>query len=161
MQKATLRPYVSADAPWIVEAHRHLYEKDEGFDDTFGPLVADVLTEFDAAHDAACERGWIATQGPERLGTIFCVKAPKAGWAKLRLFLLTPAARGQGLGRLMLGTCMGYAKARGYRGMMLWTHESHRAACALYEKTGWTLERAKPVHSFGQDLVEQHWSITF
>lgn len=56
---------------------------------------------------------------------------------------------------------MDFAQAQGYRGMTLWTHESHRAAGALYARTGWTLVSSKPVTSFGQDLVEQHWTITF
>jgi hypothetical protein len=43
--------------------------------------------------------------------------------------------------------------------MILWTHESHRAACALYERTGWQLKSSKPVTSFGAALVEQHWEI--
>jgi GNAT superfamily N-acetyltransferase len=67
--------------------------------------------------------------------------------------------RGKGLGLRMLTHCMGYAKAKGYRKMQLWTHESHRAAGALYAKTGWRLTSSQKVVSFGQPLVEQHWEI--
>ena len=45
--------------------------------------------------------------------------------------------------------------------MQLWTHESHKAACALYKEAGWHLESEKPVHYFGQDLNEQHWRYRF
>jgi hypothetical protein len=45
--------------------------------------------------------------------------------------------------------------------MQLWTHESHRAACALYAQNGWQLVSSKPVRSFGCDLVEQSWEIAF
>jgi hypothetical protein len=55
---------------------------------------------------------------------------------------------------------MGFARDKGYTQMQLWTHESHRAACALYAATGWQLTDSKPVHSFGVDLVEQSWKIT-
>jgi hypothetical protein len=41
--------------------------------------------------------------------------------------------------------------------MTLWTHESHRAACALYAKNGFACVRSEPVRSFGVDLVEQAW----
>ncbi len=67
--------------------------------------------------------------------------------------------RGQGLGRRMLVHCMEFARAAGYARMELWTHESHKAACALYAAHGWRLTASKPVHSFGVDLVEQSWKI--
>ena len=103
--------------------------------------------------------GWSNSTGSSTLGSIFCVSAGEAT-AKLRLFLLTPEARGKGLGKRLLTTCMEYARSKSYSEMVLWTHESHRAACALYRAFGWTLEDSKPVRSFGVDLVEQHWRIS-
>ena len=160
MPVAAIRPFHPDDAPWLVERHATLYARDEGFDATFGPLVAGILDEFVAAHDPSCEAGWIAHAGDRWLGSVFCVRQ-SAGIARLRLFLLVPEARGQGLGQRLLDTCTGFARDRGYRGMTLWTHESHRAACALYARNGWRLTGSKPVHSFGCDLVEQSWEIAF
>nr|WP_316774411.1 hypothetical protein [Sedimentitalea todarodis] len=54
---------------------------------------------------------------------------------------------------------MGFAREQGYRDMRLRTHESHRAACALYKASGWHLVDSRPVRSFGVDLVEQSWHI--
>ena len=160
MNDITLRRFEAADTDWLVEQHATLYARDEGFDDSFGPLVRSILADFVAAHDPARECGWIAQDGTTRLGSIFCVALDDTT-AKLRLFLLLPEARGRGLGTQLLRQCMGFAQEAGYAGMQLWTHESHRAACALYERFGWTLEGAKPVHSFGQDLVEQTWVYRF
>lgn len=160
MPVPAIRPFHPDDAPWLVERHATLYARDEGFDASFGPLVAGILDGFIAGHDPECEAGWIAEQDGRRLGSIFCVRG-EAGLAKLRLFLLVPEARGQGLGRRLLETCTGFARARGYPGMRLWTHESHRAACALYARSGWRLVASKPVRSFGCDLVEQSWEIAF
>ncbi|MFC3616072.1 GNAT family N-acetyltransferase [Lutimaribacter marinistellae] len=154
----TLRRFRADDAPWLVERHATLYARDEGFDDSFGPLVAGILSDFVAHHDPERERGWIAEHKGHRLGSIFCV-AGGADAAKLRLFLLVPEARGKGLGKQLLGACMGFARKAGYSEMVLWTHESHRAACALYKASGWQLIDSKPVHSFGVDLVEQSWKI--
>ena len=52
---------------------------------------------------------------------------------------------------------MRFAQASGYLEIWLMTHESHKAAYALYRSAGWQLESTKPVHSFGKDLVEQTW----
>ena len=160
MDRIHLRPFDRHDIEWLTERHATLYARDEGFDDEFRVLVRCILIEFAGWNDPACERGWIA-EGPEGpLGSIFCVRQNETT-AKLRLFLLEPQARGQGLGRRMLRTCMEFARGAGYEGMTLWTHESHRAACALYRSEGWTLVSSQPVQAFGQDLVEQHWTYRF
>ena len=153
-----LRDLQPGDAGWIIGRHGALYARDEGFDASFEALVAEILAAFLKHHDPARERGWIAARGAQRLGSIFCVRLDDET-AKLRLFLVEPAARGTGLARRMLDTCMGWARARGYRRMVLWTHESHRAAGALYRKAGFTLTDETPTHAFGQDLVDQSWEI--
>ncbi|MBV2360415.1 GNAT family N-acetyltransferase [Thalassococcus sp. CAU 1522] len=154
----TFRDFGPGDAGWLVQQHGDLYARAEGFDETFGALVADILRDFEAHRDPAMERAWIAWQGGARLGSIFCVRVD-ADTAKLRLFLLVPQVRGLGLGQRMLEECMGWARRRDYRRMVLWTHESHQAACALYRKAGWRLTRSVPVRSFGVDLVEQAWEV--
>ncbi len=158
MAGLNLRAFSADDAAWLVAQHGRLYARDEGFDDSFPALVGEILDGFVADHDPARERGWIAVDGQDRLGSIFCVSAGKTT-AKLRLFLLLPEARGRGYGKRLLNTCMDFARKAGYREMVLWTHESHRAACRLYETSGWQLVDSKPVHSFGVDLVEQSWRI--
>jgi len=160
METPLIRPFHPEDAAWLVERHGTLYARDEGFDNTFAPLVAGILDAFVTGHDPTCEAGWIAVAEGARLGSIFCVRLDQHT-AKLRLFLLVPEARGHGLGQRLLETCMTYARNRGYRGMQLWTHESHRAACALYARNGWHLVSSRPVHSFGRELVEQSWEIAF
>ena len=159
MSDPVLRAFRADDAPWLVEQHQALYARDEGFDETFGPLVASILDDFIADHDPERERGWIAEVDGQRLGSIFCV-AQSARTAKLRLFLLLPEARGKGLGKRLLMACMGFARDAGYDEMVLWTHESHRAACALYRAFGWELVDSKDVVSFGVPLVEQSWRIS-
>lgn len=157
-EEVALTPLRTGDIGWLVQQHAEAYARDEGFDATFEPLVARILADFGADHDPTFERGWIARRGERRLGSIFCVKGPEPGVAKLRLFYLVPEARGLGLGRRLLETCLSFARQAGYRKMTLWTHESHRAACALYARSGFALTRSTPVRSFGVDLVEQEWS---
>lgn len=159
MEKIEIRKFTHADRDWLIAQHKEHYAREEGFDDTFGKLVTQIIDAFLTDHDPTCEAGWIAWQGEARLGSIFCVRLTETT-AKLRLFLLTPEARGKGLGKRMLATCMGFSRDCGYRDMQLWTHESHAAAGALYAKTGWTLGATKPVVSFGKANVEQTWKIS-
>jgi GNAT superfamily N-acetyltransferase len=153
-----LRPFTAGDADWLVRRHADHYATEEGFDETFGPLVAGIIANFLQNHDPACEAGWIAYQGEERLGSIFCVRLD-ALTAKLRLFYVVPEARGTGVAQTLLSTCLAFAKAAGFKQMTLWTHESHRAAGAIYARNGFARTGAKPVHSFGVDLVEETWVI--
>jgi len=44
--------------------------------------------------------------------------------------------------------------------MVLATHKSHAAACALYERNGWLITAERPVVSFGQRLIEQEMALT-
>jgi len=157
-----VRSYQPRDRDGLVECHAHFIpdSRDEGFDDSFAPLVATLLDEFMSDHDPSCERSWIAERGRERLGSIICV-AENAKTAKLRLFLLVPKVRGLGLGKHLLCTCMEFARSVGYMRVVLWTHESHWAACGLCRANGWRLLGSKPVRSFGVDLVEQSWDFRF
>ncbi len=159
MTSIELTQYSAADHDWLVERHQTLYAQDEGFDDSFGPLVDSILTDFEENAEPAHQAGWIAREGKQRLGSVFCVKQD-AHTAKLRMFLLVPEARGKGIGKLLLRECMSFAKESGYQRMTLWTHASHTAACALYTSFGWSCVSSKPVQSFGVELIEQQWEIT-
>jgi GNAT superfamily N-acetyltransferase len=154
-----LRDLEIGDAGWLVEQHAVLYARDEGFDATFEALVAEILAAYIRDHDPSCERAFIAVEEGRRLGSVFCVRSGESGVAKLRLFVLLPEARGRGLGQRLLDACLGFARDAGYIRLRLWTHESHRAACALYARNGFRLTESVPVRSFGVDLVEQSWEI--
>lgn len=153
-----LRDLEPGDPGWVIGRHGALYAREEGYDLSFEALVAEILAGYLTRHDPACERAWIAERDGRRLGCIFCVKVD-AETAKLRLFLVEPEARGLGLGKRLLRACMAYAKAKGYRRMVLWTHESHRAACALYAAHGWRMVEQTPTEAFGQKVVDQTWEI--
>ncbi len=154
----TLHDIAIGDAGWLIQRHAELYAREEGFDDTFEPLVAEILVRYLRERNPATDRAWIAWRDGRRLGSIFCVRADDAT-AKLRLFLVEPEARGSGLGKRLLAACISHARARGFARLTLWTHESHRAACALYAAHGFVLTGARPVRSFGVDLVEQSWEL--
>ena len=62
MNEIELTHYTPADHTWLVERHQTLYRRNDGFDDSFGPLVNDILKDFEANSDPSCEMGWIARE---------------------------------------------------------------------------------------------------
>lgn len=154
-QIRTLQP---GDAGWIIGTHGAIYAREEGYDQSFEALVARIVADcIDRADARECT--WLAEDKGHRLGTISCMREDDQT-ARLRLFILIPEARGQGLGQRLHDTCIGFARDKGYTRMVLWTHESHRAACALYARNGWRLVRSVQARAYGQDVVDQDWEIT-
>ncbi|WIY23847.1 GNAT family N-acetyltransferase [Parasedimentitalea psychrophila] len=158
MADVTVRRFVAGDLHWLAARHQDLYARDEGVDATYGAMITALLHDFCSAHDPLREKGWIAAQRARRLGSIFCIRESDE-IARLRLFLLTPQARGQGLGKRLIRDCMGFARQAGYRQMALHSYQSHRTSGSLYRAFGWQLVDSRPVFSFGANLIEQTWHV--
>jgi DNA-binding MarR family transcriptional regulator/predicted GNAT family acetyltransferase len=152
----TLGPLQPGDAGWVIERHAAAYARDEGYGPEFEALVAEILAGILRSGAPARNRGWIARQGGQRLGSIFVVEET-ADLARLRLFYIEPSARGTGLAQRMLDEALTFARSAGYRRMTLWTHESHRAAGRIYARNGFTLTSSSPARAFGCDVVDQTW----
>ncbi len=159
-ENLSLRDFQREDLDWLVDRHRVLYEKSEGFDASFGDLVEKILQNFLTTRDPEHDRAWIAEAAGRRLGSIFCVRTDTAGIAQLRLLFLEPEARGLGLGQHLLDACIEFARQSGNHSLRLWTHDTHQKAIRLYERNGFILMATEPVRHFGQDRVQQHWELT-
>jgi DNA-binding MarR family transcriptional regulator/GNAT superfamily N-acetyltransferase len=152
----TLRPHRSGDMGWIVERHGLLYREEFGWDERFEGLVAEIVSQFIARFDPALERCWIAEQAGRRVGCVFAVREAE-GVAKLRLLLVEPSVRGQGLGHLLVRQCVDFARAKGYRQMKLWTQQNLVAARKIYAAAGFRLIHSEPHENFGHSLVSEFW----
>ena len=158
LPQVRLRRHRSGDMGWVVQRHGELYWKEFGYDERFEALVAGIVAGFIEHYDARRERCWIAERAGVRLGAVFLVKQ-SAQVAKLRLLILDPEARGMGLGRRLVNACVGFARAAGYRKLVLWTQSELTAARAIYEKLGFRKVRSEPHRSFGKRLVGEYWEL--
>ena len=146
------------DLGWVVQTHGEQYAREFGWDVTFEALVARIVGDYGTAHDPAREQGWIAELAGERVGCVFCV-AQDDDTAQLRILLVTPSARGSGVGSALVRRCVDFARHAGYRRMVLWTNDVLVAARRIYEASGFRLETEDRHRSFGQDLVGQTWGL--
>jgi ribosomal protein S18 acetylase RimI-like enzyme len=152
--RADLRP---GDLGSVVRLHGTVYARECGFDATFEAYVAAPLAEFVLAASPR-QRLWLAERGEEFVG---CVSVVAAGpqEAQLRWFLVEPSARGAGLGKALLTDALAFARAAGYRSVLLWTVRSLAAAAHLYRSAGFLIAEERPTRRWGVDVVEQRYEL--
>jgi GNAT superfamily N-acetyltransferase len=148
------------DLGWVVMAHGEVYAAEFGWDTSFEALVCKIVAEYATDRDPLREAAWIAEIGRKRVGCIFCVADPEhQATAKLRILLVHPEGRGQGLGGRLLDTSLEFARKAGYQRVRLWTNHPLVAARQLYLARGFELIEEEPHHSFGVDLVGQVYGL--
>jgi DNA-binding MarR family transcriptional regulator/N-acetylglutamate synthase-like GNAT family acetyltransferase len=157
--RIVLRAHRPGDMGWVVERHAALYYEQDGWGAAFEALVAGIVKDFLENFDPGREHCWIAERDGERLGCVFVVKQT-ASTAKLRLLIVEPAARGAGLGRRLVDECIAFARAKGYRKLVLWTHAHLAAARAIYRHAGFKKLPKTEVHrTFGPKAVSEFWEL--
>jgi DNA-binding MarR family transcriptional regulator/GNAT superfamily N-acetyltransferase len=155
---AILRGPRPGDMGWVVQSHGSLYAREYGFDSSFESLVAEISAKFLASFDTSRERCWIAELDGAQVGSVFLVRHSD-DVAKLRLLLVDPAGRGQGLGQRLVGECASFARQCGYRKITLWTQSILVAARRIYQDAGFVLLGSEPHRSFGQSLIGETWEL--
>ncbi|WP_440081876.1 bifunctional helix-turn-helix transcriptional regulator/GNAT family N-acetyltransferase [Streptosporangium sp. LJ11] len=160
----TDRPYVirpprSGDLGWVVYRHGTLYGQEQGWGMDFEAMVARIVADYADGHDPRREAGWIAEVDGERAGCVFCVRKDDET-AQLRMLLVEPSARGMGVGTRLVDECVRFARAAGYRRMVLWTRDVLVGARRIYQAAGFELvekERGRGGPG-GGEFVEEIWA---
>ena len=154
-----IRDATAADADQagriVVEAYRSLpgYRPDPGYEGELAavtsrlPPVAEVL---------------VAEAGGRLLGCVTYVPGPgtpmaesyEDGEAGIRMLGVDPAARGRGVGRLLVEACIGRARSAGCRGVFLHSTSYMHGAHRMYGRLGFVRVPARDwAHSSGLLLL--------
>lgn len=154
----TLRGLQPGDMGWVVERHGAVYADELGWDSDFEALVAQIVADYHGGRRPGRESAWIAEVDGARAGCIFCCQRDPST-AQLRILLVEPWARGLGIGSHLVEACTSFAADTGYDSIVLWTNDVLVSARRIYEAAGFRLVDEERHHSFGHDLVGQHWEL--
>ena len=154
-----LRPPRPGDLGWVVMRHGELYAQEYGWNEEFERLVAGIVGGFATGPAGPVQQCWIAALASRRAGSVFLMPGPEPDVGRLRLLLVEPWARGQGVGRALIDACIEAARAAGCRRLTLWTNDVLTAARRLYERAGFRLVHSERHQSFGKLLVGQTWDL--
>jgi GNAT superfamily N-acetyltransferase len=141
-----------------VERHGALYHAEYGFNQRFEGDVAGIVAAYVAAFRPGRDRCWIAARAGVRCGSVM-VAHDDDETARLRLLLIEPQVRGAGLGRRLVRTSVGFARAAGYRRMVLWTHAVLTAARAIYQSEGFVLTASEENARWGPVINSETWEL--
>jgi len=153
-----LRPPQPGDYGWVVGAHGELYSREYAWNDEIEKLAAEIVAKYLESFDAKFDCCWIAESEGQPVGCVFVMKESSTV-AKLRLLLVSPRARGLGIGSRLVSECIRFARQAGYKQLKLWTQNSLSDARKIYQKHGFELVEQQPHHSFGHDLLGEHWEL--
>jgi DNA-binding MarR family transcriptional regulator/N-acetylglutamate synthase-like GNAT family acetyltransferase len=156
-----LRTHQPGDIGWIIHRHGVLYAQEQGWGALFEALVAEVCVKFLREFDAERERCWIAEKNGVRVGSVMLVKTSTAETAQLRLLLVESEARGLGIARRLVEECIQFARAGGYRKMMLWTQADLAAAQHIYQKSGFQIVDESTHQHFGVPVLGRTWELSW
>ncbi|TXI07751.1 MAG: GNAT family N-acetyltransferase [Rhizobium sp.] len=153
---AIIRNHRIGDIGWIVQSQGRFYSEEYGWDQRFEGLVAEVAGKFLSNFNPEKDRCWIAERGGLNVGSAMIADGG-GDMAKLRLLYVDKAARGLGLGKLLVDECIRFSRDAGYKKLSLWTNDILDTARAIYIKAGFRLTAEERHRMFGPELNGQTW----
>jgi ribosomal protein S18 acetylase RimI-like enzyme len=152
--RSTLQP---GDIGTLIRLHGTVYAAEYGWDATFEAMVAEGMARFVLAKDGA-GRLWVAERGGAVAGCI-AIAAQPDGSAQLRWFLVDPACRGAGIGRMLLDEALAFCRAGGFSSVFLWTVRGLEAAAHLYRSAGFRVTHEDTRVRWGATVTEQRYEL--
>lgn len=160
----TTEPYIlrgleTGNIGWIVNRQSTIYATEYGWTGIeLEAMMAEILSKFVRDYDEKFDRAWIAERDGEVVGSVFITRGSE-GVAQLRMLYVEPSARGLGLGRRLVDECIRFSRARGYKTLMLWTHDILTPAIRIYQAAGFKLIKEERLNEFGHDVNGQFWEV--
>jgi len=137
------------------------YAEQYGLDIRFEAQVAEAVSGFALAYgeDPEAGRMWLVEDDDGLYGCIAVTRETPTR-ARLRWFLISPRARGQGLGRRLLAEALAYARQR-FDLIDLVTFSELTTAAHLYLSSGFELLEATPQNDWGREIELRRYQLRF
>lgn len=153
--RVQFRDVTMDDFAWVRDIHEEIYLHQLGWPAIFMETVDALLealaprilaSQHDPSLPMRCrERGWIATLDGEPVGGTFVVQHDDdPTTAKLRMLVVSSAARGHGIGTALIDRVIAFARDGGYARIDLWTESSLESARRLYAAAGFRIIEESP-----------------
>jgi GNAT superfamily N-acetyltransferase len=153
-----IRPFRYGDMGPIVTAQANYYGAEHGWHGSMEKLLLEITGNFLGDHVPGRSNCWIAEYHDQVVGSVFCVDAGD-DIAQLRLLYIDAAVRGLGLGSRLVAECVDFARAAGYRELMLWTHAVLLPARRLYAAAGFGITATATHDDFGRPEPGETWTL--
>ena len=153
-----VRTWTVGDMGMVTARQAILYQQVYGWGTRMEALIGEITTAFLRDFQPGREQCWIAERAGRMLGSVFLV-AEDTHVARLRLLYVEPEARGLGIGADLVARCVAFARAAGYREIVLWTHAVLTSARKIYAAEGFLLESAETSDEFGTPEVSESWRL--
>lgn len=151
-----VRTFRAGDMGMITARQAILYDEGWGWGAPMEALLGEVTSQFLKNFKCGREQCWVAERAGVMAGSVFVVDAGE-GVAQLRLLYVEPWARGLGIGQELVRRCVEFARAAGYREMMLWTHTVLTSARRVYEAAGMRITEVETHSEFGEPVQGEIW----
>jgi GNAT superfamily N-acetyltransferase len=154
------RELLPGDPDALTALHGRVYAAEHGLDASFAEMVARGVAEAASGGWPRPNEGWWAVEDErgELVGSL-ALTDEGDGLARVRWFVLDPAARGAGLGARLLDELLEEARAHGYTRVELATFSALEAAAHRYRSRGFTLTSAERRPLWGRTLTYQHYAL--
>ncbi|MBO9696537.1 MAG: MarR family transcriptional regulator [Sphingopyxis sp.] len=151
-----VRTWTVGDMGMVTARQSILYQQANGWG--MDTLIGEITTAFLRDFRPGREQCWIAERAGRMLGSVFLV-AEDERVARLRLLYVEPEARGLGIGADLVARCVEFARAAGYREIVLWTHAVLTSARKIYAAQGFAIESVETHDDFGKPEVSESWRL--
>lgn len=153
-----LRAPAPGDMSWLQYREMVALAPLYGWDQKYESHIAQVAAYFLGRLDSKVDRFWVAARGEELLGSVGLMRESEEV-GRLRLLYVEPQARGLGLGRRLVSTCLDFARESGCKEVVLWTVDVLETARRIYAESGFVLEHSEITHDLGAPCMDESWRL--